>query len=144
MIAEPLEILALHVDELGGVVATEPADLDLAELGLLRRAELLLDLVLDRQAVAIPARNVGRLEARHALVLHDHVFDDLVEGVTEVDVAVGVGRTVVQQVARPTGTRGEAGSVHVEALPLRQDLRLARGQIGAHRKRRRREVEGAP
>ena len=45
--AETLEVGALHVDELRGVVATELSDLELAERRLLLFAELLLDLVLD-------------------------------------------------------------------------------------------------
>jgi hypothetical protein len=138
-----LEVLALHVDELRRVVATEPSDLDLPERGFLLLAELLFDLVLDRQPVTIPARHVRRLEAGHVLVLHDHVFDDLVERVAEMDAAVGIGRAVVQHVARPAGPRRQPGGIDVEALPLRQDLRLARGKIGTHRKRRGREIEGA-
>jgi hypothetical protein len=60
------------------------------------------DLVLDGQAVAVPARHVGRVEAGHGLGADDDVLEDLVERVADVDAAVGVGRAVVQhELGRP-------------------------------------------
>ena len=56
--------------------------------------------VLDRQAVAVPAGHVGRVEARHRLGLDHDVLQDLVDRVADVDVAVGVGRAVVQDELR--------------------------------------------
>jgi hypothetical protein len=63
----------------------------------------LLDLVLDRQAVAVPARHVGRVEAGQRLGTDDDVLEDLVHRVADVDVAIGVRRAVVQHEARPPG-----------------------------------------
>jgi hypothetical protein len=60
----------------------------------------LLDLVLDRQAVAVPARHIGRVETGQRLGADDDVLEDLVHRVADVDVAVGVGRAVVQHEAR--------------------------------------------
>src|SRR3546814_4836671 len=51
---------------------------------------------LDRQAVAVPARDVGRVEAGQVLRLDDDVLEDLVDRVAEVDRAVRVRRPVVQ------------------------------------------------
>jgi hypothetical protein len=59
-------------------------------------AELLLDGVLDRQAVAVPARDVLRVHALELARLDDHVLEDLVDRVAHVDLAVGIGRAVVQ------------------------------------------------
>jgi hypothetical protein len=56
----------------------------------------LLDGVLDRQAVAVPARCVERVEAFQLAALDDHVLEDLVDRVADVDLAVGVRRAVVQ------------------------------------------------
>jgi len=64
-----------------------------------RAAEGLLDLVLDRQAVTVPARRVARVEAGELARLDDHVFQDLVGRVTHVQGAVRVGRAVVQDEA---------------------------------------------
>ena len=95
--SQPLELLALYVDELEGPIATELAKLRLRDLRHLVRPELLLDLMLDGLAVAVPAWNVGCVEAAHRLVLHDEVFEYLVVRRTHVDMTVGVRRAVVEQ-----------------------------------------------
>jgi hypothetical protein len=59
----------------------------------------LLDLVFDRKAVAIPARNVGCVETGERLRADDDVLEDLVDRLAEVDVAVGEGRAIVQDEA---------------------------------------------
>ena len=81
------------------VRAARLAERDRAHLPLLR-AEVLVDPQLDRQAVAVPARHVGRVEAREAAAAHHHVLEDLVERGAEVDVAVRVRRAVVQDELR--------------------------------------------
>ncbi len=71
--AEALEILALHVDLLEGELAAGLAER--ARVHLARRlAARLLDLVLDRQAVAVPAGDVGRVVAVERARLDDHVL----------------------------------------------------------------------
>ena len=97
--AEPLEVAALDVDVLLGVGAAGAAEIRRAHLALLR-AELAIDLQLDRQAVTIPARDVRRVEAGHVVRLDDEVLEDLVERGADVDLAVGVRRAVMQQVFR--------------------------------------------
>ena len=135
--AEALEVLALPVDLFGG-----PG----ARLGdhLARRqvlAVLLLDLDLDRHAVAVPARHVGRVETGHRTALDDDVLQDLVDRGPHVDVVVRVRRSVVQYPARPAH-RGSADLlVDLLLVPLADPLRLALREIAAHRKRRVREVQ---
>ena len=46
--------------------------------------------------MGVPAGDIGGLEAGHVLVLDDDVLEDLVQGGADVDVAVGVGRAVVE------------------------------------------------
>ena len=55
--------------------------------------------------------HVRRVEARHRPRPHDEVLEDLVEGGAEVDVAVGVGRAVVQDEDRRArgAARGACG-----------------------------------
>ena len=62
--AEALEIGALDIDVLFGVLAAGAADLDGRHVRLLA-AEFAIDLDFDGQAVAIPAGDVGRIEAGH-------------------------------------------------------------------------------
>ena len=66
---EPLKLIALHIDKTVGVLATEFSHLNDVECGLLVAAEFFLDFELDRQAVTIPTRTVGRSIAGQVLVL---------------------------------------------------------------------------
>ena len=66
-------------------------------------AVLLLDLPFDRQTVAIPAGDVIGVKAQHLLAARDQILQHLVERVADMDVAVGVGRAIMQHKARATG-----------------------------------------
>jgi len=68
-------------------------------------AEGFVNLDFDWETVAIPAWNVGRVEASHVLGLHDEVLKRLVHGGAEVDGAVGVG--------------ADHHAVHTSATPAR-------------------------
>ena len=59
-------------------------------------AKLLGDLLLDRQSVVVPARDIRRAVAFHRLVANDEVLEELVQGVADVNVAVGIRRAVVE------------------------------------------------
>src|SRR5690606_34807644 len=102
--AEALELLALDVDPVFGEAAAFGAKLAHRHrvLGLALRAVLFLDLPLDRQAVTVPAGNVARVPAEHLLRADDEILEDLVERVTDMEVAVGVGRAVVEDVGLTT------------------------------------------
>ena len=50
------------------------------------------------------------------------------------DVAVGVGRAVVQDEARPAFAGGAQPMIDIELLPSRQQFGLPLRQPGAHRK----------
>ena len=135
--AQPPEVGLLLHDLLVRVGAREP-------LRFLDRDVLavrLLDLHLDRHAVAIPARHVRRVEARERLALDDDVLQDLVDRVADVDVVVRVRRAVVQHEARPARRRRPDGLVDLLLLPLLDPGRLALREIAAHRKPRVRQIE---
>ena len=91
--------------------------------------------------MAVPPRHVGRRVARHRTVLDDDVLQDLVERRSEVDVTVGVGRTVVEDEARPVRVVSEQTLVETDRLPARKDLRLARGKVRTHGEIRARQIE---
>ena len=99
------------------------------------------DLDLDRHAVAIPARHVGRVEAGQRARFDDHVFEDLVDGVAQVDVAIRVRRAVVQDEFRTAGGSLAHALVDFLVLPLLYPLRLALGHVAAHRERGFRHVD---
>ncbi len=104
-----------------------------SEGGIARLAHVLGDLEFDRQAVAIPARDVGRAEAAQGLVLDDDVLENLVQGGADVHVAVGEGRAVVQDELLRAGALGLDGGIKPGGLPLLQPLRFPRDQVRLHR-----------
>src|SRR2546430_8620819 len=55
---------------------------------------------LNRQAVAIPAGDVGRIVPRHAFGLNDKILENFVEAGAEMDLSGGVRRAVVQNKER--------------------------------------------
>jgi hypothetical protein len=139
--AEAAELAALDIDEVVGVGAAAGADLDLRQGLLLRAPELLLDVQLDRQAVAVPARHVRREPARHRAVLHDDVLQHLVERRAEMDVAVRVRRPVVKDEARLPGVLLEEALVHAPGRPPFDHRRLALREVRLHRELGARQVE---
>ncbi len=130
--ADALEVGHLLRDLLGGVGAA----LRLHLVARQAAAEGLLDLVLDRQAVAVPARGVARVEAGELARLDDHVLQDLVGGVADVQLAVRVRRAVVQHEPRPAVARLAQPLVDALVAPRLDPARLALGQVAAHRERR--------
>ncbi len=109
--------------------------------GRQRFAELLFDLDFDRHAVAVPARHIDRVEARHVARLDDHVLQNLVHRVAEVDVAVRIRRAVVQDELLAALAGGADLFVDLAFLPVFDPLRLALRQVAAHRERRVEQID---
>ena len=92
----------------------------------------LLNRVFDRQAVAVPAWHVDRVHALELARLDDHVLQNFVDGVADVDVAVGIGRAVVQHKAGRTAAGSAQLFVNALFFPFLHPARLALGQVAAH------------
>ena len=97
-------------------------------------AQFLLYLVLDRQAVAVPAGHVGRVLAVQGARLDDHVLENLVDRVADMDITVGVGRAVMQYVTRAADAGVADLLVEILLLPVPQALGFALREVAAHRK----------
>ena len=132
--AQALELAALHVDPVvgeGAAVGAELADRDRVLVAPLLAVGL-LDLPLDGQPVAIPARHVDRVLAQHLLGADHDILEDLVQRRAEVEVAVGVGRAVVKhELGAPGGALPQA-PVEADFLPARGHRRFALGQPRLH------------
>ena len=146
--AQTLEFLGLHRHPVLGVGAAFLAEFEhrrrFLEVGLflaLGAVVLLLDLPFDRQAVAIPARHVVGIEPAHLERAGDHVFQDLVERMADMDIAVGVGRAVMQHIFRTSGGGGAKLVVKPHLLPAGNQFGLLLGQAAAHRKFGFRQIE---
>ena len=137
--AQAFEIFALLVNLLGGISAAFGLHLVTRQFA----AKFLLNCVLNRQAVAVPARNVGGVHVFQLARLDDHVFQDLVDGMAHVNLAIGVGRAVVQHKLGVVAAGGAQFLVNALLFPLFDPLRLPLGQVAAHRERGVGQVQGA-
>ena len=98
-------------------------------------AVLFLDLPFNRQTMAIPSGDIPRIFAHHLLGPHDHVFQDFVQRVPDMQMPVCVGRSIVQR-KRLTlfNFRLVAQlAVNVHLGPARQPFGFAFRQSGPHR-----------
>ena len=138
--AQALEFLALDIDPAFGEAAAFLAEGDDIHVILVQAlgAVLFLDLPFDRQAVAIPSRHITGIAAHHLLAAHDHVFQDLVQRMADVQMPVGIGGAVMQGegLARAVCQRRLFAQPVIDAdpRPARQPVRFALGQARAHRK----------
>jgi hypothetical protein len=132
--AEPLEFLGLDAHPVEREIPAFAAEL-VDRYGVLVLAlgpVFLLDLPFDRQAVAVPARHVIGVEPKHAAGADDDILEDLVQPRADVDVAVGIGWPVVQDVLVAAARAFPLAAKKVHAFPTRQDFRLLLRQAGAH------------
>ena len=134
--SEALEGGALDVDESFCKLGAAAADLRWFETG-----RLLDDLEFDGQPVAVPARDERRMESRHGLGFHHHVFQKLVERSAHVDVAVRERRAIVEDVIGRAGGSAGRSDLGVEAglFPNIEALRLVFYEIPTHREARLRQ-----
>ena len=85
----------------------------------------LLDLHFNRHAVTIPTRHIRRIKTRERFRFDDNVFEDFIHGVTDVNIAIGIGWAIVQHKAGPTDTGLAYPFVPSSSLPLREHCRFA-------------------
>ena len=138
--AEALELLPLDVDELRRVLPAEAALVPRGDRPLLR-PEGLVHLVLDRQAVAVPAGDVEGEGTGHRPVLDDHVLEDLVQRVPDVDVPVRIRGAVVQDEGGAPFPVLRHPPVQAHPFPPGERRGLPLGEVGPHREFRLRQVE---
>ena len=80
----------------------------------------------------MPAGDVVRLAAAHGLVLHDDVLDGLIHGVADVDLAIRVGRAVVEHEFRRAVPLRETLVIQVHVLPEFDEFRFFLRKIAPH------------
>ena len=132
--AQAAETGLLKLDVLDSKLVAELTDLGRRGLVELLGAEFLLDLMLDRLAMAVPAGDIGNLIALHHPVTVDHVLGDLVHSVADVDRTVGVRRAVVQHELLMTLVLIQNLLIDLVVLPVLESLGLGLGKTGTHGK----------
>ena len=136
--ADEIALLQLHL--FARILAAGRAEFGMGDL-YPRLAFFLLYVVLDRQAVTVPAGNVGRIETAHRLSLNDKVFQRFINRVAKVQLAVRIGRTVVQDEFGFADVFVGNALIDIQLLPAREHFGLALGKAGLHRKFRKRQIE---
>ncbi len=95
-------------------------------------AELLVHAVFDGQAVAVPSGNVVRVVPHHGPGLDHDVLEDLVQRLAEMDMSVGVGRPVMEDVRFRLRAAVPDAVEHIDRRPPVQRLRLPVREPGLH------------
>ena len=139
--ADSFELLALQIEKFLRVLSARFPDLQLFHLKFLT-AQLLIDLDLDGQAVTIPSRDVRRVKSGHGFRFDDEILEALVEGMAQVNGAVGVGWTIVQNVGRRPLPGLANALVDSHFLPASQGFRLILGQVSLHGEAGLRQIDG--
>ena len=137
-----LEALALTVKLLSSVFATDLAERSRIDLGHLLFAELFLNLIFNRQAMTVPAGNIGCVETAHRLVLNDEVFKDLIEGMADMNGAICIRRTIVQDEGCIILVLFKHLCVNVDVVPILKALRFVFRQVRTHREVGARQIHG--
>ncbi len=128
---------ALEVGHLlGNLLGGKGAALGLHLVARQVAAMQFFDGVFNGQAVAVPAGGVQRIKALQLAAFDDHVFQDFVHRVADVDLAVGIRRAVVQDEFGRSLAGGPQLLVDALLVPVLGPLRLALGQVAAHGKGR--------
>ena len=130
---EALELLPLNVHIFFRIFPAETAFIRLGQVIFLL-TQFLVDLMLDGQAVTVPAGHINAVEARHILGLDHHILDNLVECRPQMDVAVGIGGTIMQDIDFPSFRNIADLLINVYFLPHFQHLRFFFREIGSHGK----------
>jgi hypothetical protein len=138
--AKALEFGAHDADEPRGVVAAGAAEVRDRHVALLR-AQLAVDLQLDRQPVAVVPEHIRGIEAHHRPRFDDDVLEDLVHRRAEVDAAVRVWRPVVQDELRAPGAALADPLVQPHVLPAGERQRLGGLEVRFHGEVRARQIQ---
>ena len=97
--AKTLEFLTLDIHPAFGKLAaflTEVHDIYVVLIAAFG-AVLFFDLPFDRQTMTIPAGNITGVAAHHLLAAHNHIFQDLVQRMANVQMAIRIWRAIVQR-----------------------------------------------
>ena len=105
-------------------------------------AEVFLNLVFNGQAVAIPARHITRVHALELSRFDDHVLEHFVHRMTNVELTVGVGRTVVQDKLGCAAAGLPKLVIESGFVPRLDPCRFTFWQIAPHREGRVWQVQG--
>ena len=91
--------------------------------------------------MAIPARHIDGIAPHHLMGAHNHVFENFVERMADMNIAIGIWRAVMQHEFFAAFGGGAQALVQTYFFPMGQNIRLALRQAGFHRKFGLRQVQ---
>ena len=139
--AQTDKVFALTVNLGRSVFAALGAELSGGEF-LTRLTVFLLYFQLDRQTVAVPARHIRRVITGKPFGLHDNVFQNLVNRVTNMNAAIRIRRAIMQNEGFFAFFSRTDDAVQIIISPTRQHSRFALGEIATHREPCFRQIQG--
>ena len=84
--------------------------------------------------MTIPARNIRSVFSAQSLRFNNHVFQDFINRMTDMNFTVCIRWAIVQNKLLASGACLTDFLIQADTFPTRQHLRLALGQIATHRK----------
>ena len=84
--------------------------------------------------MAVPTRHVGRVEPGKRFRFDNDVFENFVNRMPDMELAVGIGRSVMEDKGRSTLPCFTHLPIQIHLRPSFESLGLALRQIGLHRK----------
>ena len=97
------------------------------------RAVLFLDLPFDGQTVAIPPWDISRVKPHHLLGAHHHILQRFVQRMTDMKMAIGIGRSIMQD-KRCASRFLPQLLINIGIQPALQPTRFPLRQSGTHGK----------
>ena len=131
--AQTLKLFALHADKFLGIGAAGAAFIHLRH-ALFFTAQFFIHLMFNGQAVAIPARHINTIKPGHVFGFDDNIFNNFIERRAQVNIAISIGRAIMQNVWDFPFGRFPDFRINVHFFPILEHLRLALRQIRLHRK----------
>ena len=80
--------------------------------------------MLNGETMAVPARNIRGIKTRHLLGADDYILEDFVDGMPNVEMAVGIGRAVMENKGGPALGCGPDFLIKAHLLPGFELVRL--------------------
>ena len=93
---------------------------------------LFFDFPFDWQTMTIPARHIICVFTKHGLRTVNHIFQNLIERMTNMKLAISIGRAVMQHEFRRIFALCTQFFIQIQLFPMRHNFRLFFGQATTH------------
>ena len=129
-----LKIFTLVIDLFRRIVTTLLTKLGSGHF-MSRLTHLLFNIEFNWKTVTIPPRNIRCIKTRKGFRLGNNIFENLVNGVANMQLPVRIGRPIVQNKRGLACASCAHFLIEPHALPLLEPLWLTLGQVSLHGKR---------